>query len=242
MDRYYHKWRSVHLDREMELLVFGNKGARVVIFPTRNGRFYEYENCGMIETLREKVEKGWLQLFCVDGIDVESLYGHTRSPRERIVRHIEYQRYITDEVLPFSEDLNPRSFRIAHGSSLGAYHAVNLAFRYPESFDKVVAFSGRYDLTQGVADFQDLFHGYYDEDVYFNNPSHFLTNLTDEKTLNLLRRLELVFVIGVDDPFFENNIKFSRLLWDKQIWHSFTQWSGRAHKWKEWRQMVDIFL
>ena len=65
MNREYHKWFSPHLSREMELLVFGHAGARVLVFPTRTGRFFDYENWGLVESIRHKIENGWLQLFCV---------------------------------------------------------------------------------------------------------------------------------------------------------------------------------
>ena len=42
MNREYHKWWSPNLSRDMELLVFGHSGAKVLVFPTRGGRFYEY--------------------------------------------------------------------------------------------------------------------------------------------------------------------------------------------------------
>ncbi len=41
MRRQYHKWFSPSLGREMELLVFGHAGAKVMVFPTREGRFYD---------------------------------------------------------------------------------------------------------------------------------------------------------------------------------------------------------
>lgn len=80
MNREYHKWWSPRLNREMELLVFGHAGAKVLVFPTRDGRFFEYENLGMTEVLRPKIEAGHLQLFCVDAIYDESFYCWWRIP------------------------------------------------------------------------------------------------------------------------------------------------------------------
>jgi esterase/lipase superfamily enzyme len=48
MQREYYEWFSPHLNRNMELLVFGHSGARVLVFPTRHGRFYDYEDFGML--------------------------------------------------------------------------------------------------------------------------------------------------------------------------------------------------
>ena len=53
MNREYHFWWSWRLNRNMELLVFGHAGAKVIVFPTREGRFYEYENLRMTEVLRD---------------------------------------------------------------------------------------------------------------------------------------------------------------------------------------------
>ena len=58
----------------MELLVFGHAGAKVLVFPTRNGRFHEYEDMRMTAVLRQKIDNGELQLFCVDSVDAESFY------------------------------------------------------------------------------------------------------------------------------------------------------------------------
>ncbi len=48
MKREYHKWYSHSLKKEMELLVFGYAGAKVLFFPPRMGRFYDYENWKII--------------------------------------------------------------------------------------------------------------------------------------------------------------------------------------------------
>ena len=41
MNREYHRWHSPALSRDMELLVFGHADARVLVFPTSLGKFYE---------------------------------------------------------------------------------------------------------------------------------------------------------------------------------------------------------
>ena len=88
----------------MELLVFGHAGARVLVFPTRAGRFYDYENWGLVAALRRPLELGAIQLYCVDSIDRESLYAFHRPPWERIARHHQYEGYIIEEVLPLLAD------------------------------------------------------------------------------------------------------------------------------------------
>ena len=242
MNREYHKWFSPHVNREMELLVFGHAGARTLVFPTRNGRFFDYENWGMVGALQAKIRAGHLQLFCVDSVDAEGLYNETRPPEDRTRLHVQYENYILYETLPFAASKNPNSFTISHGCSLGAYHAVNIALRHPHLFHKIVALSGRYDLTQSTGSFRGLFDDYYDDTIYYHTPSHFLAQLTDPALLGLMRRMEITLAIGQEDAFLDNNRRFSDVLRSKEIPHDLFIWDGEAHRPRFWRQMVALYL
>ena len=242
LTRAYHKWYSPRVGREMEILEFGDRGARVIVFPTRDGRFFDYENWGLVEALGRKIDQGYLQLICVDSFDRYSLYADWMRPEDRMKRQLDYEAYIVQEVLPFSERRNPGSFLIAHGCSLGAYHAVNVAFKHPEQFGKVVALSGRYDLTMAAGSFRSLFDDYYDELVYFNNPSHYVPNIESAALLDQLRRMEITLVIGEQDAFLQNNREFADVLERKSIPHALHVWNGEAHRPRWWRQMVALYL
>ena len=226
----------------MELLVFGHAGAKVLVFPTRGGRFFEYENMRMTAVLRQKLNNGELQLFCVDGVDAESFYCWWAHPSGRVQRHESYESYILNEVLPFIHQKNPHPCLISHGCSLGAYHAANIAFRHPHLFRKLAAFSGRYDLTLAVDCFKNLLDGHYDDAVYFNTPTHYLSNLECPDRLEHLRRMDMVFIIGEEDPFKANNEHLSQILHAKEINHRLVYWHDRAHRGYYWRQMVPHFL
>jgi esterase/lipase superfamily enzyme len=193
VNRTYHKWFSNHLNRDMELLVFGHAGAKVLVFPTRQGRFYDYENWGHGECL---AALNYIRLYCVDGVDSESLYCHCAPPAVRVRRHQQYERYLLEEVIPLMRAENGSPSLVAHGCSIGAYHAMNLALRYPWLFRKVVALSGRYDLTRSFGPFTDLFNGHYDQDIYFITPNHFLPNLHDPSFLEPIRRMEITLAVG----------------------------------------------
>lgn len=226
----------------MELLVFGHAGARTLVFPTRAGRFFDYENWGLVASLRDSIERGCIQLFCLDSVDAESLYCRWRTPRQRIERHLQYESYVLEEVLPFSESRNGNPFLITHGCSLGAFHAVNLAFRHPHRVGKVVALSGRYDLTVANAWYRDLFDGYYDETIYYHTPSHFVPNLSDGRILSRLADMEITFAIGADDPLSTNNHGLSEALHQKGVGHGLHLWEGEAHRARYWRRMVPQYL
>ncbi|MFP5076788.1 esterase family protein [Rhizobium sp. YIM 134829] len=242
MKREYHRWYSHRLHRDMELLVFGEHGAKVLMLPTRDGRFFEYEERGIVASLQHKVEAGHLQLYCLDGIAQESFYDRGKHPADRIRRHAAYEEYILNEVLPLMAAKNPFGATIIQGCSLGAFQAASLFFRHPHLFDKLVAFSGRYDLNMRVEDFDDLFDGHYDDEIYYRTPSHFLPGMASEDSLNTLRRRDIVMTIGRDDPFLGNNLALSHLLAAKGIPHRLHLWDGRAHRASAWRKMAALYV
>ena len=131
---------------------------------------------------------------------------------------------------------------MAHGCSIGAYHAVSIAFRHPDYFGKVVALSGRYDLTRRIGAFPEMFDGYYDEDTYFHTPSHFIPNLTDPGLLDKLRALDITLALGEADLFCDSTRHLSGSLWEKGVPNRLDVWSGEAHRASVWRQMVQVYL
>lgn len=237
MNREYHRWHSPALNRPMELLVFGHHGAPVLVFPTSRGRFYEWEDFGMIEAMRGHIEQGWNQFYCVDSVDEESWYCKACHPAARVVRHIQYEQYILNEVIPFIRSKNDNPYLIVTGASFGAYHAVNFAFRHPGLARRVIGMSGRYDMRP----FMD---GYYDENFYFNNPVDYMKNLSDLAWLEKFRReLDIILVCGRDaGEETENNRYLSQILWDKGIWHALRLWDGWAHDWPWWKQMLPMYI
>ena len=242
MNREYHKWYSPSLQREMELLVFGHQGARVLLFPTRGARFYDYEDWRVIDAISDKIDQGFLQVFCVDSVDLESLYCESCDPPDRLQRHLQYEKYIIDEVLPFTTYKNPQPFMISAGCSLGAYHAINLAFKYPRFFGKAVGMSGRYDLSIPSGPFKDLFSNYRDEEVFCNTPSIYVAEYAGPEKLNLIRKMEIIFIVGKEDLFLQDNRFLSSVLKEKHIKHQLHIWNEEAHKPFYWRKMVQMFL
>jgi esterase/lipase superfamily enzyme len=234
--REHHRWYSPALGRDMELLVLGHGGARVLVFPTSQGRFFEWEDRGMADAIGNYLEQGWFQLVCVDSVDAESWYARDRWPGDRAWRQEQYDRYLLHEVLPFSWHRNRTPFLIAAGASLGAYHAVNFAFRHPQTINRVIGLSGLYDIKA-------LTRGYSDANVYAHDPSHYMIDVhRDHDRLAALRRQDIILAIGRDDPHYEDSVHMSRTLWVRDIWHAFRVWDGWAHDWPWWRQMFRLYV
>jgi esterase/lipase superfamily enzyme len=240
--REYQKWYSPHLQKEMELLVFGDGGKPVLFFPTRTAHFYDYEDWKVIDALAPKIDARELQIICVDSVDKDSFYNKELHPSQRIKRHELFEKYILTEVLPFIKQKNNNPNIISAGCSLGAYHAVNLAFRYPQLFSKVVGMSGRYDITIQLPFFEDLFEGYIDQQIFMHQPTQYLPHIKTEATLNKLKQLEIIIAIGETDAFLANNLLLDNILIEKGINHEFFMWQGEAHKAQYWSQMVQLYF
>jgi esterase/lipase superfamily enzyme len=235
MNREFVKWHSPALGRDMEMLVFGRGGAPYLVFPTSMGRFFDYENRGMIDAVRNKYENGELHAFCVDSVDTESWYNKAVHPRQRALRQIDYDRYVINEVLPFVRGRNNGPLG-ATGCSFGGYHAANIAFRHPDDFDSIISMGGAFDVKQ-------FLDGYYDENCYFNCPVDFLANMENEVTLDRYRHMRIVLATGETDICLSENQRLSAVLARKSVPHWLDVWGdGTGHDWPWWQAMARKFL
>lgn len=235
MKRDYHRWFSPALNRDMELLVFGHAGARMLVFPTSKGRFYEWEDRGMIAAIGEHLESGWVQAFCVDSVDDESWYNSAIHPAQRAQRHAQYDAYLVDEVLPFTRKENPDPFMILTGASFGAYHAVTFGLKHPGSVGRILAMSGLYDVRRFT-------EGHTDDNVYFHNPMQFIPNEYEDQRLEQLRRLDIILVGGSTDRLTESARQLSGVLWSKGIGNALRVWEGWQHDWSYWQAMLQHYI
>jgi esterase/lipase superfamily enzyme len=236
MRREHHRWISPSLQREMELLVFGHAGARVLVFPTSMGRFHDWEDRGLVgQTLGPAIERGEIQLFCVDSVDAESWYAKDRSGAERVSRHTQYDAYLYNELLPFSAQRNANPFVIATGASFGGYHAVNFGLRHPDRVNRILSMSGLCDIRRFT-------NGYYDDGVYFHNPVDFIANEHDPVRLAQLRKQDIILAVGREDTLCKSNEQLSGILWSRGVGNALRIWDGFAHDWPVWDRMLRLYL
>lgn len=238
MNREYHRWFSPSLGRDMELLAFGHAGRPVLVFPTSMGRFYEYEDRSMVSALADRIDSGQIQLYCVDSVDAESWYNRGAHPAQHVARHLQYERYLLDEVLPLMRSRLPAGADqrvVATGCSLGAFHAALLAFRHPDVVNYLIALSGKYE--NGA-----FLHGYADTESYLTNPLAFLPGLSDERYLAALRAMGIVIVTGSTDPHVNEARGLSRILWQIGVPNMLDVWEGWVHDWPYWHEMIRKYL
>jgi len=241
MNIQYHELYSHNLGRIMQFKSYGYKGKPVIVFPSSGGRFYEYEDFGMIEASKEFIDKGLIRFYTVDGIDNESWLNKHSYPGDMARTHNAYDRYIIDEVIPFiKEHNNWYGPFAATGCSMGGYHSVNFYFKHPDVFDTIIALSGIYDARFFVGESTS------DVDVYLNSPVDYLKNLVDEKYLNLYRNGNIIICTGLgkweEDTIRDTKI-IEEILKEKNIPAWIDYWGHDVdHDWPWWRVQMPYFL
>jgi esterase/lipase superfamily enzyme len=236
MRRDYVKWFSPSLHREMELLAFGDRGFPVAVFPTSGGRFFEYEDRGMVAALAPKIDRGELQLICVDSVDRESWYNKSIAPADRLHRQNAFDAYLALELAPFVRNRTAWDRMGATGCSFGGYHAVNFALRHPDIVTYAVSMSGAFDIPKRFLD------GFYNDDAWFHSPLDYLPQLSDAWLLERMRHNYYVLAVGNGDGLFDQNVKMAHALGIKQIPHVLDVWEGFGHDWPWWQRMARKFF
>lgn len=219
----------------MELTIFGHGGARMLVFPTSKGRFYEWEDRGMMNTLADQIDGGNLQVYCVDSVDAESWYAHWKHPGAKAWRNIEYDNYLVYEVLPLSRQKNGNPFLMTAGASFGAYHALNFALRHPDLVGRAIGMSGIYEIDRWTG-------GYQDDNIYYNSPCAFIPQEHEGWRLDALRRMDIILAVGRDDSLRYSSENLSSVLWQKNIGNALRLWDGWAHDWPWWHQMIRLYV
>lgn len=232
MQREYRKWKSPSLGKEMEMLIFGKEGTPVLIFPTADGRYFQWEEQGVMEHVSMQIDEGYNQFFCVDTIAPESLLNEDADPYNRLMRETQYQSYIMEEVVPMLIEENSNPYLITTGAELGAWQALNFALKYPDTFKKIISISGYFDINIHL-------DGYKDDNSYFNNPVEFMLNMNKESLLKSISSIDIRLLSYMNDPNRNATEKMSEILWMKFIDHEHYVWDEETHD--LWNMLPDMF-
>lgn len=237
----YHHHFSHHLQRTMEFKRYGNSGKVVVVFPSSEGRFYEYEDFGMIASLRALIDAGTIQVCCIDSIDGESWLAPHPDLEHKLAMADRFEAYVIDEFIPCVQQLSRRHDPVlATGCSMGAYHAVTMALKHPDVFDQVIALSGIYDVRYFVGETGGQ------RSAYLNSPLDFIWHLDDGWFLDHYRSHDYIICVGQGDYEAEclhDTKKLQAAFEAKQIEAWFDYWGHDvSHDWVWWRRQIVYFF
>ena len=235
------------LNRDMEFNVYGHAGKPMLVFPSQNGRYFDFANNGMIEPVEHLVDEGKIQIFCCDSIDQESWSDENGDPQHRTYMMEQWYFYIVNELVPRIFEINANGNGgnyadgiVTTGCSMGATHAANFMFRRPDIFKGTIALSGYYD--------SDIFFGDYCDDVlYRNTPIKYLDGMSyDHPYVDMYRQCRIVLCTGQgawEDEMIRSTSRMKELLEYKDIpaWIDF--WGHDVnHDWPWWRIQFPYFV
>jgi esterase/lipase superfamily enzyme len=229
-EEFFH-WHSPTLGREMKMLVYGHGGYPLVMFPTTMGRYYEVKDFKLIESAKWFLENGMIQIFCPDSINDQSFYNKEIHPYHRIRNHKLYDEMVVNEIVEKIRWNTPTGKVAVAGPSFGGYQATNFAFRHPDRVSHLFSMSGAFDIKS----FMD---GYYDDEVYFNNPIDYVPSLNHPD----LWQMKIVLGTSEWDILKGDNEYFSHILNQKGISHWLDMRGWIEHDWPLWREMFPHYL
>jgi esterase/lipase superfamily enzyme len=238
MQRKIFSWYSEHLNKEMEIVEYGHYGFSLLLLPTAAADYLEYERFQLIDALSPFINAGKLKIFSINSINSESWMHKSMWPRHKAMRHVQFNEYVYEEVIPYIKNATSADTPIyISGASFGALHSMNLFLKRPDLLDGVIAMSGLYDLHEYTK-------GYTDEDVYFNSPMSYLPDLDNEWYLNKIKAGRILLLSGQGDYEDPNAARsLSNVFNQKGIPHDLDIWGyDMKHDWPTWRAMMPYVI
>ena len=247
MHTQYYKEYSHNLGRDMEFKVYGHAGLPFIVFPCQDGKFFDFENRGMIDTVADKIESGQLQLFCIGCVDEETWSAKDGDPHGRIMWHEQWVKYICGEFLPRLHQIHAETDPVSYegrvmltGASMGGYHCVNFYLRFTHLFGGCLSLSGLFHAS--------YFFGQYDNvNIYYNSPTDFMRNMpADHPLVEQYRRGRIIICCGQgaweDDAKVDaRGLKYEFERLDVPAWVDL--WGEDVnHDWPWWRIQFPYFM
>ena len=213
------------------MLVFGHGGRPLLIFPTTLGSYFEAKDFYLIESIRWFIEQGKVKVFCPDSVNKHSWYNKQVHPSVRVKNQMWYDQFIEKEIVEKVRHESPDGKVAVAGASFGGYTAANFAFKYPHLVRYLISMSGSYDI-------KSFLDGYYDDNVYFNNPVDYLPGNTNPQ----LHDLGIILGTSDWDICKDANYHMSDMLNKKGMKHWLDVVGDSPHDWPLWRYMFPKYL
>lgn len=219
------------INRELDVLSFGHAGRPVIVFPTTLGRYHEARDQGLIASVAHLVDEGRAVIYCPGALNAESWYDRRLHPADKARTQAAYDRTIRDELVPLLQQRHYTHHVAVAGCSFGAYTAANFAFKHPDVVSDLVAMSGNFDI-------RSFLDGYYDDEIYFNNPVDYLPQAQHPR----LWQLGIILGTSEWDVCRAATERLAGLLRDKDVPHWLDVRGWVAHDWPLWREMFPDYL
>ncbi|MDR0287016.1 MAG: hypothetical protein LBI03_04815 [Clostridiales bacterium] len=227
---YYKEFSNI-LGRDMEYKVYGTGGVPVIAFSDSGGRFYQFEDEGILDGFSKDLDTQTFQLFTVDELGSEIWKTETRDD----IVH-KYFKYITDEFIPKVYEINNTKTRsmILLGVGVGGYYASNIFFTNPKFAKGLISLSGYYSTR---------FININDSSI---SPIDYLKDMDDPERISLYRDSIIIMCAGrgaMEETSLQETKNIENVLKNKNI-DAFVDYWGYdvSHDWFWWRKQISYFM
>lgn len=231
------RWFSERLQLPIGMARWGHYGTPVLVFPTAGGDAEEIERNGVVAACWPLIEAGRVKLYSCDSVSGRAMVSEIGAPDYRMWLLNEYHHAVLHEVVPaIRADIGTDMPLVTAGASIGAFNAVAVTCRFPDTFRAAVGMSGTYRL-------QRFFDNQFSMDLYFASPTFFLPDLSGPQ-LDLLRTRYVILASG--QGAWENIAESwaaAEVLGSKGVPNRVDPWGEEwPHEWPTWRRMLPHYL
>ncbi len=239
MKRELTNWYSPALKKDMPIATYGHYGFALLLIPTAAADYLEYERFQLINSIAPFINNGKVKVFSINSINNESWMNNEMLGEHKAIRQNQFNQYVFNEVIPFIKNSTSNETPIITcGASFGALHSINLFLKRPDLINGVIAMSGVYNLMEYTK-------GFYDEQVYFNSPAHYMPNLTNHDMLQQIRTSHHIHLLSGSGAHEAPDAAraFAGVLYNKNINYELDIWGSEwRHDWETWREMLPVYL
>lgn len=239
MDRHLYGWYSPSLSQDMPIVTYGHYGLALLLVPTAAADYLEYERFQLIDAIAPVIESGKVKVFSINSINLQSWMNKQMEGAHKAIRQNQWNQYVFEEVIPFIKGSTSYDTPIiVAGASFGALHSMNLFLKRPDLLSGVIAMSGVYNLMEYT-------DGYYDEQVYYNSPAHYMPNMGEGWYLDNIRNSNHIHIFTGEGPYEAPDAArdFAGILYSKNINYELDIWGPEwPHDWNTWRNVLPKYL
>jgi esterase/lipase superfamily enzyme len=231
-------WFSNRLEREVNVVRWGDYGRPVLVFPTAGGDAEEVERFHLVGACDGLLDARRVKLYSVDSVNGRALLAGEGDSGHQAWVHRQFFEFIRHELVPAvrADCGSPDIELLAAGASIGAFNALACVCLMPDAFRAAICMSGTYQLRR-------FFSGPAGDDDAMSSPLEVLAQLDDAR-LDLLRTRFVVLASGEGaNEDIGESWHAAHVLGSAMVPNRVDSWGRHwAHDWPLWRAMLPGYL
>jgi esterase/lipase superfamily enzyme len=232
------RWYSERLERDVNVVRWGEHGRPVLVFPTAGGDAEEIERFHLVGACRELLDAGRVKIYSVDSVNGRVMLAKEGDAGRQAWIQRQFFEFVRHELVPAvrADCSSPDIEMLAAGASIGAFNALACVCLHPDVFRAAIGMSGTYDL-------RPFFHGRLGDDFASSSPLEFVPGLGGDH-LDMLRGRMVILASGEgENENIGESWRIANVLGEAGIPNRVDSWGAHwPHDWPLWRAMLPGYL